>query len=82
MTAQGPYAGVTIVSLGEAALDKQTRKARKVAVQESKDDAANKAANNNKNNNKNNKKPKKGKPPQHLCVLPSHWLKGFVRSSV
>jgi hypothetical protein len=60
MTAQGPYAGVTVVSLGEAALDKQTRKARKVAVQESKDDAATKAANNSNNNN-NKKKPKKGK---------------------
>jgi hypothetical protein len=59
MTAQGPYAGVTVVSLGEAALDKQTRKARKVAVQESKDEDANKAANANTNTNK--KRPKKGK---------------------
>jgi hypothetical protein len=58
LTAQGPYAGVTIVSLGEAALDKQTRKARKVAVQESKDEDANKAAN---ANNNNKKRPKKGK---------------------
>jgi hypothetical protein len=62
MAAQGPYSGVTIVRPGEAALDKQTRKARKVAVQEGKEEDANKAINSNK------KRPKKGKQYTTSCT--------------